>query len=86
MIKIPAELIQVGGEILWSVIRKLVNSILNEEELPGQWKESLIVPLHKKGNKTDCSNYHGISLLSTSYKIVSNIHLSRLNIYILRVR
>jgi hypothetical protein len=50
----------------------------NKEELPHQWKESLVVPIHKKGDKTDCSNYRGISLLSTSYKIVSNILLSRL--------
>jgi hypothetical protein len=34
------------------------------------------------GVKTDCNNYHGISLLSTSYKILSNILLSRLSPYI----
>jgi hypothetical protein len=52
--------------------------IWNKEELPHQWKESIVVPLHKKGDKTGCSNYRGISLLSTSYKILSNILLSRL--------
>ena len=36
------------------------------------------VPIYKKGNKTDCSKYRGISLLPTMYKIVSNILLSRL--------
>jgi hypothetical protein len=41
--------------------------------LPDQWRESIIVPVHKKGDKTDCSNYRGIPLLSTSYKILSNI-------------
>jgi hypothetical protein len=46
--------------------------------LPDQWKESIIVPIHKKGDKSDCNNYRGISLLSTSYKILSNILLSRL--------
>jgi hypothetical protein len=51
--------------------------IWNKEELPHQWKES-IVPIHKKGDETDCSNYRGISLLSTSYKILSNIFLSKL--------
>jgi hypothetical protein len=51
--------------------------IWNKEELPHQWKES-IVPIHKKGDKTDCSNYRGISLLSTSYNILSYIILSRL--------
>jgi hypothetical protein len=38
----------------------------------------MIVPIHKKGDKTDCSNFRGTSLLSTTYKILSNILLSRL--------
>jgi hypothetical protein len=62
--KIPAELIQGGGQRLRSKIHKLINSIL--EKLPERWKESIIVPVHKKGDKTECSNYRGISMLTTS--------------------
>jgi hypothetical protein len=76
--QIPAELIQAGGGTLRSEIHKLIKLIWNKEELPQQWKESIVVPIHKKGDKTDCSNYRGISLLSTSYKILSNILLARL--------
>jgi hypothetical protein len=79
--QIPAELIQTGGETLRSEIHKLIKLIWNKEELPHQWKESVVVPIHKKGDKTDCSNYQGISLLSTSYKILSNILLARLTPY-----
>jgi hypothetical protein len=48
--------------------------------LPEEWKESIIVPIcNNKGDKTDCSNYRGISILPTKYKILSNILLSRLS-------
>jgi hypothetical protein len=51
--EILAELIQAAGEILLSAFHKLINSVWNKEELPDQWKESIIVPVHKKGDKTD---------------------------------
>ena len=34
-----------------------VRSVWNKEELPEEWKESIIVPIYKRDNKTDCSNY-----------------------------
>jgi hypothetical protein len=46
--QIPAELIQAGRETLRSELIKL---IWNTEESPHQWKESNVVPIHKKGEK-----------------------------------
>jgi sorting nexin-29 len=43
--------------------------------------ESIIVPIHKKGDKTDCNNYRDISHLQTTYKILSKILLSKLTPY-----
>jgi hypothetical protein len=80
--QIPAELIKAGGETLYSEMHKLICSMWNKEELPQQWKESIIIPIHKKGDTTDCNNYRGISLLSTAYKILSDILLARLNPYV----
>jgi hypothetical protein len=77
--QIQAKMFQAGGEI--AMIHQLVKLIWNEEEFLHQWKESIMVPIHEKGDKTDCSNYRGISLLSTSYKIFSTILLYRLNPY-----
>jgi hypothetical protein len=50
--------------------------------LPQQWKESIIVPIHKKGDKTECDNYPGIFFLSTTYNILSSILLARLTPYV----
>jgi len=60
---------------------KFITSIWNKEELPQEWKESIILPTYKKCDKTNCSNCRGISVLSTTYKILSNILLSRLTPY-----
>jgi len=69
--QIPAELFKQGVERFALEIRKLINSIWNKEESPEEWKESFIVPICQKGDKTDYSNYRGISLVSVMYKILS---------------
>jgi hypothetical protein len=79
--QILAELIKAGGRTICLEIHKLITSIWRKEKLHEEWKESIIVPIHKKGDKTDCNNYRGISLLPTTYKILSNILFSRLITY-----
>jgi len=76
--QIPTELIKAGVKTIGCEIHKLIISIWNKEELPEEWKELIMVPICKKGDKADCNNYRGISRLPTTYKIVSNILLSRL--------
>jgi hypothetical protein len=65
--QIPAELIQAVGNTLRSVIHELTNSVRNKEELPQQRKESIIVPMCKESNKTDCCDYRRISVLPATY-------------------
>jgi len=72
--QIPAELIRT----ICLEIHKLITSIWKKDKLSEEGKESIIIPIHKKGDKTDCNKYRGISLLPTTYKILSNILLSRL--------
>jgi len=76
--QIRTELFKAGDRTICLEIHKLITCIWKKEELPEEWKELIIVPIHKKGDKTDCNNYRGISLLPTTYKILSNILLSRL--------
>jgi hypothetical protein len=61
--QIPAELVQAEGDVLCFEYRKFINSLWHKEDLPDQWKESVIIPIHKKGDRTDCSYYHWISHL-----------------------
>ena len=57
-------------------MHRLMNCIWKKDDFSEKWKESIIVPIYEKADKTDCSTYRGISLLSTTYKILSNILLS----------
>jgi len=79
--QIPAELIKTVGRKIRSDIHKIINSIFNTEILPDGWKKSIFVPIYERSDKTDCNNFRGISFLSTAYRILSIILLSRLTPY-----
>ena len=81
-LSISVELIEAGGRTFRSEIHKLVNSVRRKEELLDDLKEFIIVPFYKKCGKTNCSNYRGLSIFPTTYKILSNILLSRLTPYV----
>jgi hypothetical protein len=68
-------MIKAGGRKIHLKIWQLINSIWNMEELPQLWKESNILPINRKGYKKYCSNYCGISVLTTTLKNVPNILL-----------
>ena len=50
--QVPTELIKAGGKTFRCEVRKLIISIWNKEKLPEEWKESIVVPIYKKGDKT----------------------------------
>lgn len=59
-------------------LHRLFTAIWDQEEIPTEWKHSVIVPIYKKKDKLDCSNYRGISLLCHSSKIFFSIILQRI--------
>ena len=63
--QIPTQLIKAEGRINRSEIRKLTKSILSMEKLPEERTETIILLIGKKDDKTDSSDYTGMSLLST---------------------
>ena len=51
----------------------LLNHIFRNNIFPNEWKKSIIVPIHKKGNVNDCNNFRPISLTSLLSKTYTNI-------------
>ena len=78
---INAELLQAAGPQMTQKIQDLVLNILRFERTPNEWNKSIICPIYKKGEKSECSNYRGISLLNTAYKILATVINNRLKIY-----
>lgn len=78
---IPAEIFKYGGEGLQKRICKLIQKIWKEEKMPEGWKNSIICPMYKKGDKQACENYRGIALLDVVYKILARIIRKKLNHY-----
>lgn len=75
---IPAELLKTDPTAAAHFLQPLLNDVWQQEHLPADWKEGLLIKLPKKGNRTDCNNWRGITLLSTVSKVLSKIILYRI--------
>ena len=76
---IPAEIYKHGGDALLHCLHALFKFVWQDEEVPQEFKDAAIVPIYKKkGDRFDCGNYRGISLLSIAGKILTIILFSGL--------
>ena len=75
---VPQRILRDGVSILYKPYHKLLNMIYEEKQIPEQWKTSRIIPLHKKGNKAEISNYRPISNLCSATKIFEKAILTRI--------
>ena len=80
--QIPAEVWKHGGDNLFSRLHQLITNAWEVGSVPQAWKDASIVTIYKKGDRTDCGNYRGISLLSIAGKIFARILLNRLSTHI----
>jgi hypothetical protein len=79
---ITAEMLQAGGEPLARQIHMLCNKSWHEGTIPEEWGRSILVPIPKKGDLSNCSNYRTISLINHTGKVLLMVLLNRLKCYL----
>ena len=75
---IPAEILRANICTSVNVLHGLLIKIWDQEYLPSEWREGILVKLAKKGELSLCQNYRGIMLLSTAGKVLNRIILERM--------
>ena len=75
---IVGELLEYGGSVMVDLLEQLFSVIWQEEIVPRQWRDGLIVNIFKKGDREDPGNYRGITLLSVVGKVFCKILNNRL--------
>jgi len=77
--EILPEFIKNGGLALKQKIHQLIMEIWKQEKIPCEWSEGILCPVYKKGDRKQCNNYGGISLLNITYKIFAILLYNRLS-------
>ncbi|VDP54861.1 unnamed protein product [Schistosoma margrebowiei] len=75
---IPAEALKADVAATARILLILFNKIWDEEQVPTDWKEELLVKIPKKGDLSNCYNYRSITLLSILVKVFSKLLLNRI--------
>ena len=81
---IPNELFQILKEDAMKVLHSICQQIWKTQQLLQNWKRSLFIPIPKKGNVKECSNYCTIALISHASKVMLKIYHTRLQQYMNR--
>ena len=78
---IPVELFQILEDDTVKVLHSVCQQIWKTQQWPQDWKRSVFIPIRKKGNAKECSNYLTIALISQASKVMLKIPQARLQQY-----
>ena len=79
---IPMELFQILKDDAMKVLHSICQHIWKPQQRPQDWKRSVFIPIPKKGNVKECSNYCTIALISHASKVMLKILQGRLQQYV----
>ena len=80
--RIPVELFQILKDDVVKVQHSICQQIWKTQQWPQDWKRSVFIPIPKKGNAKECSNYSAITLISHASKVMLKILQARLQHYV----
>ena len=80
--RIPGELIQILKDDAVKMLPSICQKIWKTQQWPQDWKRSVFIPIPKKGNAKECSNYGTIELISHASKVVLKILQARIQPYV----
>ena len=75
--RIPDELFQILKDDAVKVLHSICQQIWKTQQWTQDWKKSVFIPIPKKGNAKECSNYHTIALISQASKIILHARLQQ---------
>ena len=81
---ISVELFQILKDNAVKVLHSICQQMWKTQQWPQDWKRSVFIPIPKKGNAKECSNYHTAALISHAYKVMLKIVQARLQQYVNR--
>ena len=79
---IPVKLFQILEDDAVKVLHSICRHIWKTQQWPQDWKRPIFIPISKKGNAKECSNYHTIALISHTSKVMLKILQARLQQYV----
>ena len=79
---IPVELFQIIKDDTLKVLQSICQQIWNTQQWPQDWKRRVFIPIPKKGNAKECSNYCTIALISHASNVMIKILQIRLQQYV----